>query len=144
MTCSTTCSISSALSAGNGRFSPRNSSTTFPLTVTTKLPFAGFSGFTSTQALPPRASEIFKARVLNAFHCLHASITTSGSSVLFCGTGWILLLDPTPFFLVAVAASFLGAEDEALGAALAALALDAAFFLGAALRFWTMMTIRES
>jgi hypothetical protein len=81
-TCSTTRSMSRALRAGNGRFKPRNSTTGWPLTVTTKLPLPGFSRLISTAATwwgrrARRAPSILAARVLNAPHDLHASIETN-------------------------------------------------------------------
>lgn len=95
-----TLSMSSALRAGKGRFSPRRSTTTIvsscdgstatsaalsapaslPTTIrTTKLPFPGLVGLTSTRVEGNAcltASAILAARVLNAPHDLQASMTT--------------------------------------------------------------------
>ena len=57
--------MSSAFSAGNGRFMSRSSSTVFPPTVTTKAPLRGFSLLTST-VTPGKALASRFALVLNA------------------------------------------------------------------------------
>eukprot|EP00525_Craspedostauros_australis_P011008 CAMPEP_0198121926 /NCGR_PEP_ID=MMETSP1442-20131203/33433_1 /TAXON_ID= /ORGANISM="Craspedostauros australis, Strain CCMP3328" /LENGTH=178 /DNA_ID=CAMNT_0043780827 /DNA_START=381 /DNA_END=913 /DNA_ORIENTATION=- len=87
ITCWLTSSISNALSGGNGRLRPSSSMTgsSTPLTRTTKLPLPGFSGLTSTEAMVPTALTILFARVLNADHCLHASmVTTIEEPALLC------------------------------------------------------------
>ena len=71
-----TSSMSSAFSAGNGRFMSRSSSTVLPPTVTTNAPFLGFSLFTST-VTPGRALASRFARVLNAPQLLQASTSTT-------------------------------------------------------------------
>ena len=71
-----TSSMSSAFSAGNGRFMSRSSSTVLPPTVTTKAPFLGFSLFTST-VTPGRAFASLFALVLNAPQLLQASTDTT-------------------------------------------------------------------
>ena len=70
--------MSNALRGGKGRFIFSNSTTGSPLveTRTTKLPRPGFSLLISTTALSPTALAILLARVLNAPHCLQASMTT--------------------------------------------------------------------
>ena len=60
-----TSSMSSAFSAGNGRFMSSSSSTVFPPTVTTNAPLRGFSLLTST-VTPGRAFASLFALVLNA------------------------------------------------------------------------------
>ena len=60
-----TSSMSSAFSAGNGRFMSSSSSTVLPPTVTTKAPLRGFSLLTST-VTPGRAFASLFALVLNA------------------------------------------------------------------------------
>uniref|UniRef100_A0A7S2HXY6 Uncharacterized protein n=1 Tax=Helicotheca tamesis TaxID=374047 RepID=A0A7S2HXY6_9STRA len=75
-----------------------------PLTRTTKLPLPGFSALITTLAFLPTAFWILLARVLNAPHCLHASMVT------------VLLL------LLSAVASL---SDESL-----ATAADLAFFSG--------------
>ena len=71
-----TSSMSSAFSAGKGRFMSRSSSTVFPPTVTTKAPFRGLSLLTST-VMPGRALASRFARVLNAPQLLQASTSTT-------------------------------------------------------------------
>ena len=71
-----TSSMSSALSAGNGRFMSSSSSTVLPPTVTTKAPLRGFSLFTST-VTPGKAFASRFARVLNAPQLLQASTSTT-------------------------------------------------------------------
>jgi hypothetical protein len=75
-----TLSISNALSFGKGLGILFNSTTApppAPLTEMMKLPLPGFSPLIS-QAIPAafNADSTFKARVLNAFQLLHASIST--------------------------------------------------------------------
>ena len=71
-----TSSMSSALSAGNGRFMSSSSSTVLPPTVTTKAPLRGFSLLTST-VTPGSALASRFARVLNAPQLLQASTSTT-------------------------------------------------------------------
>ena len=71
-----TSSMSSAFSAGNGRFISSSSSTVFPPTVTTNAPLRGFSLLTST-VTPGRALASRFARVLNAPQLLQASTDTT-------------------------------------------------------------------
>ena len=71
-----TSSMSSAFSAGNGRFMSRSSSTVFPPTVTTKAPLRGFSLLTST-VTPGKALASRFALVLNAPQLLQASTSTT-------------------------------------------------------------------
>ena len=71
-----TSSMSSALSAGNGRFMSSSSSTVLPPTVTTKAPLRGFSLLTST-VTPGKAFASRFARVLNAPQLLQASTSTT-------------------------------------------------------------------
>ena len=71
-----TSSMSSAFSAGNGRFMSSNSSTVLPPTVTTNAPLRGFSLFTST-VTPGKALASRFARVLNAPQLLQASTSTT-------------------------------------------------------------------
>ena len=68
--------MSSAFSAGNGRFMSRSSSTVFPPTVTTKAPLRGFSLLTSTVTLGKALASRF-ALVLNAPQLLQASTDTT-------------------------------------------------------------------
>ena len=67
-----TSSMSSALSAGKGRFMSSSSSTVLPPTVTTKAPLRGFSLLTST-VTPGRAFASRFALVLNAPQLLQAN-----------------------------------------------------------------------
>ena len=71
-----TSSMSSAFSAGNGRFMSSSSSTVLPPTVTTKAPLRGFSLFTST-VTPGKALASRFALVLNAPQLLQASTSTT-------------------------------------------------------------------
>ena len=71
-----TSSMSSAFSAGNGRFMSSSSSTVLPPTETTKAPLRGFSLFTST-VTPGRALASRFALVLNAPQLLQASTDTT-------------------------------------------------------------------
>jgi len=70
--------MSNALRGGKGRFILKSSITGSSLveTRTTKLPRPGFSLLISTTALSPTALAILLARVLNAPHCLQASMIT--------------------------------------------------------------------
>lgn len=68
--------MSNFFKSGKGRFIPNNSTIVVSLTLTTKFPRPGFSPLTTTFALFPTALTILFARVLNADHCLHASIVT--------------------------------------------------------------------
>ena len=71
-----TSSMSSAFSAGNGRFMSSSSSTVFPPTLTTKAPLRGLSLLTST-VTPGRALASRFARVLNAPQLLQSSTSTT-------------------------------------------------------------------
>ena len=71
-----TSSMSSAFSAGNGRFMSSSSSTVLPPTVTTNAPLRGFSLLTST-VTPGKALASRFARVLNAPQLLQASTSTT-------------------------------------------------------------------
>ena len=71
-----TSSMSSAFSAGKGRFMSSSSSTVLPPTVTTKAPLRGFSLLTST-VTPGKALASRFARVLNAPQLLQASTDTT-------------------------------------------------------------------
>lgn len=86
-TCSINSSISKAFNGAKGRFMASNATTVSPLTRTTKFPRPGFSGFTVTVALLPMALTIALARVLNADHCLQASIITSAAPLVDPATG---------------------------------------------------------
>jgi hypothetical protein len=120
--------MSRALRAGNGRLRPRNSTTGWPLTVTTKLPLPGFSWLISTAATwrgrcARRPASILAARVLNAPHDVHASIETRTDAAASF---------PGPKVAEEADATAAAAADE--GPALAALLAGAALFvlLGAA------------
>ena len=71
-----TSSMSSAFSAGNGRFMSSSSSTVLPPTVTTKAPLRGFSLLTAT-VTPGKALASRFALVLNAPQLLQASTSTT-------------------------------------------------------------------
>ena len=71
-----TSSMSSAFSAGKGRFMSSSSRTVLPPTVTTKAPFRGFSLLTST-VTPGKALASLFALVLNAPQLLQASTSTT-------------------------------------------------------------------
>ena len=71
-----TSSMSSAFSAGKGRFMSSSSRTVLPPTVTTKAPLRGFSLLTST-VTPGKALASRFARVLNAPQLLQASTSTT-------------------------------------------------------------------
>ena len=79
-----TSSMSSALSAGNGRFMSSSSSTVLPPTVTTKAPLRGLSLLTST-VTPGKALASRFARVLNAPQLLQASTDTTEPEELALG-----------------------------------------------------------
>ena len=71
--------MSSALSGPNGRGMSRSETMVLSPTLTSKQPLRGFSALIVT--LPPAAltaASIFAARVLNAPHDLHASISMGG------------------------------------------------------------------
>ena len=79
-----TSSMSSAFSAGNGRFMSSSSSTVLPPTVTTNAPLRGFSLLTSTVA-PGKALASLFALVLNAPQLLQASTSTTPPEELELG-----------------------------------------------------------
>ena len=79
-----TSSMSSAFSAGNGRFMSSSSSTVLPPTVTTKAPLRGLSLLTST-VTPGKALASRFARVLNAPQLLQASTDTTEPEELALG-----------------------------------------------------------
>ena len=76
--------MSSAFSAGNGRFMSSSSSTVLPPTVTTKAPLRGLSLLTST-VTPGKAFASRFARVLNAPQLLQASTDTTAPEELELG-----------------------------------------------------------
>eukprot|EP00567_Pseudictyota_dubia_P005512 CAMPEP_0197440464 /NCGR_PEP_ID=MMETSP1175-20131217/6973_1 /TAXON_ID=1003142 /ORGANISM="Triceratium dubium, Strain CCMP147" /LENGTH=207 /DNA_ID=CAMNT_0042970571 /DNA_START=161 /DNA_END=781 /DNA_ORIENTATION=+ len=118
-TCSMTSSISRPFREGKGRFIPTSSTmgSSRPDTRTTKFPLPGFSLLISTTASEATAFCIFAARVLNAPHCLHASIVTT-------------------FFPVASATEEAAGSPEAVASFLAAFFFAvAAFFAGASAFF---------
>jgi hypothetical protein len=81
----------------------------------------------STTALSPTAVAILLARVLNAPHCLHASIaTTTGPACPdFCGGGEAVFLTVAGFLALTDAAFFFGgALDEAEKRAARAMVVD--------------------
>ena len=104
--------MSSAFSAGNGRFMSRSSSTVFPPTVTTKAPLRGFSLLTST-VTPGRALASRFARVLNAPQLLQASTSTTAPP-----------LDDLEVALGLAAVGFLAGALALVFLAMAALAMD--------------------
>ena len=62
-----------------------------PFTRTTKFPRPGFSGLMTTVVSLPMADTIFFARVINADHCLQASIVTT-AVVLLMGFVFVLVV----------------------------------------------------
>uniref|UniRef100_A0A7S0GGF0 Uncharacterized protein n=1 Tax=Proboscia inermis TaxID=420281 RepID=A0A7S0GGF0_9STRA len=64
-----------------------------PFIRTTKFPLPGLSLLISTVALLPIALWIFSARLLNAFHCLHASMTTTFSALVTLSTSGSCVLE---------------------------------------------------
>ena len=107
-----TSSMSSAFSAGNGRFMSRSSSTVFPPTVTTKAPLRGFSLLTST-VTPGKAFASRFALVLNAPQLLQASTSTTAPP-----------LDDLEVALGLAAVGFLAGALALVFFAMAALAMD--------------------
>lgn len=102
-------SRSKALRAGKGRFIPFNSTmgSSIPTTLTMKLPFPGFSLLISTFAAVPTALEILFARLLNAPHCLQASMITM--ALFFVGfllVSFVTGSEATSFFGFGVCFSF--------------------------------------
>ena len=88
-----------------------------PETRTTKFPRPGFSGLISTLALEPTAFWILPALVLNAPHCLQASIVTTLPPAAFflaaagdLAAGFLALV--ADFFFAGEAPVFLPAADE--------------------------------
>ena len=90
-----------------------------PETRTTKFPRPGFSGLISTLALEPTAFWILPALVLNAPHCLQASIVTTlppAAAAFFLAVagdlaaGFLALV--ADFFFAGEAPVFLPAADE--------------------------------
>ena len=106
-----TSSMSSAFSAGNGRFMSSSSSTVLPPTETTKAPLRGFSLFTST-VTPGRALASRFALVLNAPQLLQASTDTTPP------------LDDLEVALALAAVGFLAGALALVFFAMAALAMD--------------------
>ena len=104
--------MSSAFSAGNGRFMSRSSSTVFPPTVTTKAPLRGFSLFTET-VTPGKAFASRFARVLNAPQLLQASTDTTPPA-----------LDALDVALGLAAVGFLAGALALVFLTMAALAMD--------------------
>lgn len=111
--------MSRALRGGNGRLSPSSSmmGSSTPETRTTKFPRPGFSGLISTLALEPTAFWILPALVLNAPHCLQASIVTTLPPAAFflaaagdLAAGFLALV--ADFFFAGEAPVFLPAADE--------------------------------
>lgn len=85
-----------------------------PETRTTKFPRPGFSGLISTLALDPTAFSILPALVLNAPHCLQASIVTTlppaAAAFFLAAAGFLALV--ADFFFAGEAPVFLPAADE--------------------------------
>ena len=97
--CCDTSSTSKAFNAGNGRCIANNSMTGSPFTRTTKFPRPGFSGLIATVVSLPMAATIFFARVINADHCLQASIVTTAAVVV------VVVLLTVLFAIASVAAA---------------------------------------
>lgn len=96
--------------------------TVVPSTLTTKFPRPGFSLLISTLALSPTALAILLARVLNAPHCLQASIVTT-------------LLVPEVLLSSALAAGLLSSSS------LSASALESSFLSSSASFFSTSTSL---
>mmetsp|Transcript_12158 Transcript_12158/g.27857 ORF Transcript_12158/g.27857 Transcript_12158/m.27857 type:complete len:222 (-) Transcript_12158:13-678(-) len=119
-TCAPTSSKSRSLSALNGRFMPRSSITgsSRPSIRITKLPFPGFSAFITTSASDPFAERYFTillARVLNADHCLHASMLTTSPPFFAAGGALAFLAAGFAGFFALPASALAGdsfLEDE--------------------------------
>jgi len=84
MVSAATSSMARAFSLVKGRGMSRRERTISPATRTSKQPFRGLSGLIFTaDAWPFRLDSSFRARVLNAFQVLQASITTSPLALAF-------------------------------------------------------------
>jgi hypothetical protein len=116
-----TSSMSSAFNGGNGRFMANSSTTGAPsLTRMTKFPRPGGTGLITTVALPPAsACTTLFARVLNADHCLQASMVTEMLPVVAAGSAddeaalvaslvFIVFVGAGAFFFASVFLAFTG------------------------------------